>query len=178
MTMKCKRELLQGALMGDATISEHGQYVLYSNKREFLEWFSGKMGDDGHGVRINREIPDGKNVWCVTISAPSEWRNKWYPEGEKRIPEDIKLTAEMASMWYATDGGLTYHDDQVNPNASIRCANESDRMDFVGSLFEEQGFGPWLHSSGRVEFSVSETKKLIEWMEPIPPGYGYKWGEK
>ena len=174
--MQCKRELLEGALMGDATVTHN--YVLYSNKREFLEWFSYQMGENGHDVRLNKEVDGGKDIYCVGVALPekvSEWRNKWYPEGEKRIPEDILLTPQMASMWYATDGGLTYHEDQVNPNASIRCVNESDRMDLVGSLFEEQGFDPWLHSSGRVEFSVSETKKLIDWLEPVPDGYEYKY---
>lgn len=174
--MRCKRELLEGALMGDATVTH--SYVLYSNRREFLEWFSDQMGKDGHDVRLNQEVEGGNDIYCVGVALPeqvSEWRDRWYPEGEKQIPEDTQLTPQMASMWYATDGGLTYHEDQVNPNASIRCVNESDRMDFVGSLFEEQGFDLWLHSSGRVEFSVSETKKLIDWLKPVPDGYEYKY---
>lgn len=177
--MKYEKELLEGALMGDATVSH--QYVLYSNKRRFLEWFSDQMGENGHDVGLNREVEGGNDVYRVGVALPekvSEWRKRWYPDGEKRIPTDIELTSVMVSMWYATDGGLTYHKDQVNPNASIRCVNESDRMRFVGSLFEEKGFDPWLHSAGRVEFSVSETKRLLDWMEPVPPGYEYKWGDK
>lgn len=76
-------------------------------------------------------------------------------------------------MWYACDGWLAAEAD-VNPRAMFKATNESDRPEFLVSLFEEAGFDVGF-SRHAVQVPHDETLRLLDWMGPAPPGFGYKW---
>lgn len=191
-----KKELLKGMLMGDGCVSNRDGkrpvFIVGMTNEDFLKWFSEELGWLAYGVRISKtgeesaaafekhppreggSIGEFKDVYRMqTMRHP--WFNEladWYSDSGKTYPDDLELTPTVAKMWYVADGGL--RDREPNPNVVIACHNESDRSQFLCSLFQEHGFEPQYDGEGIV-FSVSDSKKFLGWIGEPVPGFEYKW---
>ena len=191
-----KQEMLIGLLMGDGTIEnqEGGNPCLrvgMSNEK-FLTWLSGELGDivssislDSTAEEIAQNLrnsgfrPNTKEENCQdhyilnTRRLPwIEYLESWYDTGEKRFPDDLKMTPTIAKMWYCGDGGVNI----TNKICEIKSSNEKDRPEYLKGLFEQVGFSPSFDNA-KLRFSQKESNDLLEWMGSPPPGFDYKWPE-
>ena len=60
------------------------------------------------------------------------------------------------------------------PRIEIEARNESDRPDFLVSLFRGVGFDPTFRRN-ELRFTCDGTEALVEWMGDPPAGFEYKW---
>lgn len=186
-------EIVTGLLLGDGTIDcSRGNGVLRVGmiNQPFLEWLDGQFTQMSQGVRLKANAEDSARNARISGFRPeansdnyndfyelttrrlpyfTELREKWYPNGEKRFPEDIKLTSKSAKMWYCGDGGVNIAHGYVE----IRCRTERRRGDFLEGLFEEVGFSP-AYQEERLHFR-GESEEFLEWLGESPPGFDYKW---
>lgn len=191
-----KKEILIGLLMGDATISKtvdgkRNNLEVEMANEQFLEWLSKQLGclvsqfgqsrtveqlaakNRRHGHTVNEEnISEEYIVSTVTTDFTTKLRDKWYPNGEKRFPDDLNLTPEITRMWYVCDGSLV-----KNEYAVIYANNEINRQDYMESLFDDTPFNPSFNytGGGGLQFKKKETPEFLEWIGDPVPGYEYKW---
>ena len=112
-------------------------------------------------------------VWSRTNPFFEDLRRRWYPDGSKRFPADLALTPTLAKFWCVSDGYLDVG-RWGRPRIEIKARNESDRSDFLVSLFREVGFDPAFRRN-ELQFSCDDTEALAEWMGDPPAGLEYKW---
>ena len=148
--------------------------------RRFLEWFDERMGYLTTGVRFvhtaaelaehNREsgfspTAEAENYYDTyvvrTRAHPyfNELRS-WYDSGQKRFPADLELTPTLTKFWYVSDGYLDVG-RWGRPRIEIKARNESDRSDFLVSLFREVGFDPTFKRN-ELRFDRDDTEALVE----------------
>lgn len=196
LAKESKMEILEGLLMGDAWIGDSRDGKGYRlriecTSKEFLEYASNLLGDVSitvrfskdaedlaeknrrHGYSVNEEdIEDEYKLSTWNLPVFRQMRNLWYPDGEKRFPDDLDITPDKARIWYAGDGTLT-----PNGYCIIYAHNEVDRTDFMESLFDDTPFNPSFNytGGGGLQFTKEESKEFLEWLGEPVPGYEYKW---
>lgn len=197
-----EEEIIEGLMLGDGSLSNTNSlpyFQMNMANEEFTKWLSEKLhrlGSTRSLVQTAEEIAersrksgwnenctedDCKDVYQIRTSIHPHFNKyrKWYNGGEKRFPEGLELTPLSAKMWYISDGdyktGTTKHH---KPIARITSRNESDRSQFLISLFEEHGFSPyWEDQSEKISFTVEETPYFLDWMGNSVPGFEYKWND-
>jgi len=159
--------------MGDATISGRSStpyFILQMQSEEFLEWFSNKTGF------ITSNVKDGSQELSY-VKSPSteklEFLSEWYTDDGKRF-KDIQLSPLRTKIWYCCDGYLDWGKERANPVMRIASENESDRPEYLKSLFKERGFDARF-TGNSLYFTVEESKKVLDWIGTPPPGFEYKW---
>ena len=192
-----KWQMLKGLLMGDGSIhmgSTNPCFQWNSINKPFMEWFAGEMGELSSSLKFSHDAeqsarnarksgfrPDAKGVdyhdiyswYSIRHPAFEEFEDWYYPNG-KEYPVDLELTSEAARIWYCGDGYINYGQNSVNGYSCFKCSNESHREEFLIRLFEQHGFSPNINGDD-IQFSVKETKELLQWMGEAPPGFEYKW---
>lgn len=191
-----KKEILKGLLMGDGTIGKtanekRNNLEVEMTNRDFLDWTADQLGDlvssvrksrvaediaeknRRHGYTVNEEdIEDEHVLSTVTTDFTTRMRDKWYPEGEKKFPDDLELSPLSTKIWYVCDGSLVQ-----NEHCVIYSCNERDRPEFMKSLFNNTPFNPSfsLTGGGGLQFTRSESREFLDWLGEPVPGYEYKW---
>jgi len=177
-------------LMGDGHIrdDEYNPYLVIrmSNKR-FLEWFDNQMSvfTTTSGVReVNvtqhnrdyqrsrgRDVDDWNTEYLLQTRRLPELQEfaDWYSAGDKRFPDDLQLNPTITKIWYCTDGGVNIDDGYC----TISSVNESDRPEYLISLFENIGFQTRF-SYKRIWLNA-QSNDFLEYMGRAPPGFEYKW---
>ena len=155
-------------------------------KRPFIEWLSGELGSLWTGsisTRYNDE--DRSTQYALRTIAHEELERyaSWYESGKKAYPDDLKLTPLTAKMWYVCDGTLAWSNTESprhtpTPSASFACWNERDRLNWLVSLFQEQGFDARARITDKtasIHIPNTETPEFLDWLGAPVPGYGYKF---
>lgn len=108
-----QNEILIGSMLGDGTIVDRSPHFRMKQARVFREyvvWFHQAfrvyMTDlihDSTGMCRGKVI---ESSMAITRTAPRfvTLRQKWYPEGIKVVPRDIRLTPLMCAHWHVQDG--------------------------------------------------------------------------
>jgi len=192
-------ELITGLLMGDGSVVMPNDYPSLHLKminKDFLSWVNNELGWISNGYTLtqtaeesaqsNRKSgfsPNAKkenysDKYTLRTKSTEQlqpWRN-WYSSGEKRYPESLSLQPTMLKMWYVCDGCMESYNS--SPHISISCNNESDRLEYLRSLFDELGVEPTPHESQRsfsLRFSKSDSQKLFNYIGEAPDGFEHKW---
>lgn len=101
-----------------------------------------------------------------------EWRNKWYPNGIKIIPNDIKLDIWCCYWWFIGDGFLR--------NKCVNLCTDSftkEDNEMIVNKFKEIGYNTIVSSRNRIVFKREDSKRFLEWIkkENYLNIYDYKW---
>lgn len=135
---KEQEEEIVGMMLGDASIDRNGKFSYSQETRrkgrveQLLSWIT--WG--------NIEIKErkGKGVthrFFVSDSYFMSIRDKWYPDGKKRVPRDLEITPRTLASWFMDDGTATNRQ-------AIFCTQgfiEED-IDFIVKKMMEIGFSP------------------------------------
>jgi hypothetical protein len=196
-----QKELLKGLVMGDGSISEAGwdggdaRMQISSTNEIWLRWLRAQFGGFasdvtleqtgealGERARQHEAFDDSGGAWEYSDiyafdvrSHPflTQMRDRWYPDGDIRYPDDLTLTPVAVKAWYGSDGGLSWSDRQY-AHAAFGTHNEAHRPEFLCDLFRAHGFDPsW--SEPLIRFGVEDTNELLAWMGAAPAGFEYKW---
>lgn len=171
-------QLITGKLMGDGWVQrrEHSDNskpcVGVRNSNPFyVKWFRRQLSID-----CGRVSCDGKGRYQFYTTSLEELNKfaDWYSSGKKRYPDNLELTPELVRIWYCDDGTLQFSGANT---VSIRlCSDkEKDRIEWLQSLFQDEGFYPSVQTRGRLYFGVDEVEPLLDWMGGPPEGMEYKW---
>jgi len=191
--------VLTGILMGDGTLLRDGKTAAVSvemTNHRYLRWLDSELGMLSTGVSVKhteeeqriraqnsqlegiRNSTSYKSSYLLLTRKHPDFNQfrQWYATDEKQYPTDLAVTPTILRHWYCCDGTLNISAKKSNPEATIICKNESHREEFVVNLLEDAGFDVYVRD-GRFRFPVAETRRLLDWIAPAPPGFEYKWAQ-
>ena len=141
-------DYIQGSLLGDGHISSQGTFSEShsSAKIEFINWQISCLGKlftssdnllSGYGSETTR-------IKCVVCPDTKEMRNKWYRDGKKIVPRNLKLTNLLVAKWYLDDGSRQ------------TSKYQRDRAVFATNSFTKEDC-EFLAEQLRIKYNVSVT---------------------
>ena len=115
------KEVIDGLLISDASIShdkkaQYHRFSMSSSQEEFIKFSSSFIKElapylydrEALGKSRGNKGYEKKRFSFSTASHPSisKERIRWYRDGKKIIPKDIRITPMMLKMWYYGDGSI------------------------------------------------------------------------
>lgn len=171
------QELLDGLIIGDGTIGNGGsgnyrltvtttEYEYALHLRDILGWIFKKI----------QHIPfdykkDQYHVRTICHDYFTKQRERWYPEGTKKIPDDFEVTPTTMKHWVCADGNFS--STTGGKRYKIGNSMEQNRREWIEQLFPF----PATYIGYEICFKVSDTDDIKEYMGNPPPGFEYKWEE-
>lgn len=180
-------EYLDGLLLGDGSLysreSGNVSYCHSDSFKEYIVWLKGKLEELGLPCR---EVYKSGSVFKIKSIVTPELRQiygRWYPNGEKQIPQDLTVTPTILKNWYVGDGSY-YKRENDRRYDNLYIASLFDRegkQRLVRQLNEDISIKASNIVNG-VWFSTKTRHELFDFMlsnrPEIPPGYKYKFPDK
>ena len=191
-------EILEGELLGDGSLRVNGRLSAYyrhwSKYPEYLKWLFGlleEQGADWNGRITAREVIfegyRSRVYHAATYSYRElgELQRKWYPNGKKIVPKDIKLTPTVLAHWHLGDGHL--HKERKNGASwnQVSIATQSFTKEDVELLVDKlASIGVHANVNKYKGYIISfaskkDIRRFFAYMGDCPPAikevYGYKW---
>lgn len=180
-------EYLHGLLLGDGCItSSKGGTAFYRHTdsyREYIVWLKKRLESMG--------LPCGKvykrrrkNFLYFFYSRSAEELEKlyykWYPNGDKRIPENLEITPIILKNWFIGDG--TYCKRHNTFQLRIACLfDEKGKQRIVDQINEKTPMETH-NNKQKIYFTTDSHQIFFDYVlqddNEIPPGYGYKFPEE
>ena len=180
-------EWLNGELLGDGclhSLSSCAAYFSYGSKYlEYIDYVSGTLNSFGvlqtgkiykyyGGLSSNGVYHYHSRYYCELKPL---W-DKWYPEGKKIVPRDIKLTSLTCRQWYIGDGWIIH---KFNGNACIRlavCAFSTYDVDWLIEQLSDLGIlATRQPAKNLVNIAACSTKDFLNYIGRCPVKcYKYK----
>lgn len=179
---------INGELLGDGClVSEYkysARFVYGSKYLEYAQYVKDTL--ESFNINITGKIYKKQNKnqgnisYAYTSRAYKELAfiyNKWYPEGKKIVPKDLKLTPLTCRHWFIGDGSLS-HSKHCRPYITLatNCFTILDVKWLVEYLIK-LGFKA-LKRPARNDISISvySTKDFLSYIGNCPVEcYQYKW---
>jgi len=179
---------IQGELLGDGSMESSSSYSArfrYDSKYlEYIKYVSDILRSFGiqQSGKINRRYQ--KEINCYSYRYASlkyvellSIYKKWYPEGKKIIPKNLKLTPLICKQWYIGDGCLIH---QLGVKPYIRLATDGFTISNVNILvgqLNDLGFKVTRQlSNNRINISTYSTKDFLNYIGKCPVKcYQYKF---
>ena len=187
------KSFLDGELLGDSNLAAQCPYsarIVRSCKyKEALEWFANELkryGIEQSGcIFRNEHIRKGSVVvvWVYKSRYYQElaaWRKRFYPEGKKRVPPDIRLNPISLRQWYIGDGEIW---NVRGCSSKIQlCTDSFPKEDvlFLVARLKDLGFrASYYKSRNRIIINAKSVKDFLDFIGPCPKRlesfYGHKW---
>lgn len=104
------RELIDGLLLGDASVGDHRNSearLELTQRRTCADWVANvatRLESAGFDTRITDRGVRGLQLRTGKYATLTIERRRWYPDGIKAVPRDVRLTPLAISQWYWGDG--------------------------------------------------------------------------
>lgn len=187
-------EFLAGHIMGDGNLTNTGRssYFTLSSKypeytqyvKDQLESFGFKCSEIYNNSHTNRVSVNGyksKPIYTVRTRAYSELeelRKKWYPDGKKKWPADLKISPILMREYFMDDGSKGHTPTgrrSIYCTFSLPSRSQEEAMMIVSQL-EEAGIKATYRKSDSVAVSVYSTLDFYKYMGDCPcSAMAYKW---
>lgn len=181
--------ILEGELMGDGNLQARSErsarYQHNSKHYEYLVWLSGLLEEGGLTGSVIKGLLWFYHTHSYTALRPVY--DRWYQNGVKVVPQDLKLTPQMALHWYLGDGYLIIDKRCNNPITGVRLSTDCFTLAEVAFLAEQLAqFKPYINRYQKTHeergYRLILHKSFLEWIGPCPQPieaiYGYKWTGK
>jgi hypothetical protein len=182
-------EIIEGHLLGDGNLHARSawsaRYQQSSSEYDFLKWTKSLLlfnKIECNKIHVNKSKKS--NGWILhtySYTGLKAIHDKWYINGSKKVPLDIKLTPLMCLLWYLDDGGLTDYSGNYKPR--VRIATDAftiDEVNYLASLLSD--FNPVLNKGSNMPnrgYRLVLSLDFLDWIGPCPveliPFYGRKW---
>jgi len=185
-----QEQIMIGSLLGDGSIIQtarnNGRFVKAQTerRREYLEWhfkamqpISKAISVGYHRKLISRrtatgtvyEKSDTEITTALTFRTSNAtvfngWRQRWYPDGKKIVPQDFSLTPLSVAIWFCDDGV-----NQPKQQKAYFCTDcfSTDDCDWLSSKFAEMGISSSIYMSrGKPNLHILKSSYL-DFMEMI-----------
>lgn len=166
-------KFLDGSLLGDGYLSSgkrwSSSFKQQSKFKSYIAWVKRTFEDfdlKSTNIRMYTKDQTHNRLFSTTYAFNTKnyadfraERDRWYPDGIKRVPTDLTFSPLLVKKWYLDDGSLRSNQSQV-----ILCTNCFARsgLDILLNQFQEIDISPVLY----------ETKKDSgQWMMAINKSY-------
>ncbi len=186
MSNQTRGNVIDGLLLGDAYIPLRQKFFYFAQKqesREYVEHVATLIGEPLDRIRDRARKPDsrtGKIYSCTelrTLSHPDfvALRQRWYRDGKKVVPEDLKASRELILHWFLCDGSCSALAGRAQ---MVLCTEGFARPDGVRlrSLLESIGVEASQMTSGRLRVRKKCLGHFYDYIGECPVRcLQYKW---
>ena len=182
------KEWIDGELLGDGCLQSQRRYSAnfhYGSKYpEYIQYISDTL--NSFGIEQAGKIRERyyKNMNCYTYNYKSRCyeellsiKKRWYPEGRKIVPKDIKLTPLTLRQFYIGDGSLICPKDSKPYIVLHTCGFIVFDVNWLVNELNRLGFKTtrW-NASNTIHISTYSTKDFLDYIGNCPVRcYSYKW---
>jgi hypothetical protein len=179
---------VDGFMLGDGHISQQAYHAFARMSAKHIGW--AKFAMSGFSM-FDLSEPHFNTIWHKTLckeytswsihtrSYPffTEQRDRWYPDGIKRIPQDVRADEKSLLLWYLGDGNL----DDNTVSIAAYDFTENENAFLAERFYESLGIRFTLHmSKGHKSKLYLPAEYLDKFFDAIgrvdPTGcYGYKF---
>ena len=181
-------EVVTGSLLGDGSIPARQALLQMTHCRaqeEYVRLKAGALRELRPVIRdgSSRATKGGREqltTQCRTRASRALrlFRNRFYPDGTKHVPGDLRLTPRSLAIWFLDDG---YTKTKSDSSALSELAAHAFAGDGIGTLVDglrdDLGLEGYIRASspGRIQFGSEATLRLSEAVAPYcPPSLRYK----
>jgi hypothetical protein len=186
MFNQTQSNILDGLLVSDAYIPR-SQHLLYFGQRKlnrgYVEYIAHQLDISVERVHDRTRKPDkrtGNSYECSelrTLSHPvyAQLRERWYRNGKKVVPGDLRISPEFVLHWFLCDGACS-----VNRGSGhlILCTDAftTQEVEFLQGLLASAGIASGLTSSRRIRVRQNSLNRFYDYIGECPvPCLAYKW---
>ncbi len=181
-----RSNVLDGLLISDAYIPKN-QSLLYfgqcADHREYVVYVAELLGYPAERVRDRTRQPDkriGKHYRCSelrTLAHPdfADLRRRWYRDGRKVVPGDLRISAEFVLHWFLCDGCCSVFRGN---GQLVLCTDSfsSEEVEFLLTLLAQVGIESRLLASRRIRVRKNSLVRFYEYIGESPVEcLAYKW---
>jgi len=186
MFNQTQSEMLDGLLIGDAYIPAKQRLLYFAQCRkcrEYVEYVARQLGVGIERVRDRVRQPDkrtGRQYECSelrTLSHPAyaQLRERWYREGKKVVPEDLRISREFVLHWFLCDGACS-----VNRGSGhlMLCTDSFTReeVESLQRLLQTANIESSLMSNRRIRVRQKSIVRFYDYIGESPVQcLAYKW---
>jgi len=104
-----------------------------------------------------------------------EVRERWYPDGTKLIPDDVRIAPTTLMSWYIGDG--TFYRDDYEILIGVKNEGCREKLPMIKSRLEEMEIYPRINSTGLAIHGSKSLDNFFDYIEEAerPPCYDYKF---
>ena len=159
-------EMIDGLLLGDGTISKNGRLSIRQKiaNKEWIDQISSFLNKNnienriteiiskGHYKKDSSYIKESKQSQCRTLNYLNfkEERERWYPNGIKIIPKDVRITNFSLAMFYCGDGSLYKKKNVAQMSFMTECFSEEDVLFLRNKIYQKYG----------INFNITKQNRL------------------
>ena len=182
-------DIIEGLLLSDGCVSmskgnRNCFFTLTSTEEGFVDFVKGELSFDmkktplkARVCRASGKEYQGKIPFQIRSRARvtfTQFRETWYPNGTKVVPESVALSSESVLMWYLGDGSL---DNGVGIQLCTDSFGEDDVRRLCDRLLSVGVRGAEPTRRNRILIPnrhAFEFFEYIGWDVPVM-GYAHKW---
>jgi uracil-DNA glycosylase len=181
-------DVIIGSMLGDGTLNKSSSYMALVHSRKQAEYLKLKAQALSElrpvvyegSYLARKEGKRHETIACRTRAsrAVAVLRDRFYPDGVKRIPADLEISARALAIWFLDDGYMRIRSANMS-FAEIAChcfpAEAIDRLlAILRHTFRLVGYTR-ASSPGRIHFGSEASVRLSEIVAPFcPPSMRYK----
>jgi len=182
------KELLDGLLLGGNALSlkrKSAFFVATSKEPEYISWIAKQLKECGIELE-GRGIYQKHCSYVLITRSYYEFRSlyeRWYSQGKKEVPPDLKLTPKILLLWFIRGGHIEVA--QKKPQRAIRFwvgrYSPCSREHLIKEL-QEIGFKPALYVGRRISMiriGPRDFSYFFDYIGPCPQDlektFGHKW---
>ena len=182
------KQWIDGELMGDACLYSTSKYSAgfrYGSKYpEYIQYVSETLKSFGieRAGKINKCYIKKGNCYgynYASLSYPELLliRERWYPEGKKIIPRDLKLTPLVLRQGHIGDGCLHHNKNQKSYINLATYGFSIEDVEWFKNELNKFGFKATRYpSNNAIHISVHSTKAFLDYIGKCPVEcYKYKF---
>jgi len=184
------QSLFDGLLLGDGCMFPHnGKSACYSHAdkhREYIDWLRCELAQ--HGIECKLQEHQGyTRLQSLCYRELFSVRKRWYPQGKREVPSDIKLLPSVLRNWYIGDGsfrkGKFNGVRHTKKSESLMICKSQDREGILllSSKMKSLGIENTLVPEG-IYIRANSRKQFFQYVlsdKPfIPSCYQYKFPEE
>lgn len=167
---KVKEEIIEcidGFLLGDGHISKSSCKLEWSVKYEEFSNYLANLFKEYYITQKQYSVFDNRtNKYYTSNRGTSrcfaflkEQRKRWYPDGKKIVPKDVKITPKSVMLWYLGDGCLR----GVNISLSTLCFSKEDNQ-FLCEKLKQIGIDAHVNKSNNIYIKLDSVREFFKYI--------------
>jgi len=187
-------EWIDGFNLGDGYISYHSskdclwrgaRYVIGTVEKEWCEYAMSKflpyrVSNPKQYGKISDRSP--RLSWSsTTLTHPDiiKQAQRWYPNGKKRVPKDIRITPISLLLWYLGDGSITKSGISYTIRFATCAFDPNDIENILMPKMKQFGLDVWRDQCGKndIKMATKSTNRFFDIIGRKSPisCYNYKF---
>lgn len=150
-------QIVNGYIMGDGYLSSYGNLTVdhSTDQENFVLWMLEKLKafctPNRQPTLTPRHYKDRPTTWSLRFNTRNLFKAYhpiWYPEGEKRLPANIKsmFTPIFITIWYACNG--TKQIGSLGAKFEVTSFTPEERLILKNLFITEYGITPEINRQG------------------------------